>query len=82
MKSISFIEANKDFKAVLDKMNEVDVICINRDEAADTVVMSLAHYSSLMETLHLLGSSANAAHLAKSIEQYQAGDVKKRMLKH
>jgi antitoxin YefM len=29
-----------------------------------------------METVHLLKSPANAAHLAKSIEQYKTGDIK------
>lgn len=40
---------------------------------ADTVVMSLDHYQRLMETMHLLASPANAAHLAESIAQHKAG---------
>ncbi len=76
MKTISFTKANKDFKAVLDTVNnDADVVRINRHEANDAVVMSRAHYNSLMETLYLLGSPANAAHLAKSIEQYRVGEV-------
>jgi antitoxin YefM len=35
--------------------------------------MSLEHFNSLMETVYLLKSPANAAHLAKSIAQYKAG---------
>ena len=31
--------------------------------------MSLDTYNSLMETVHLLRSSANAAHLQRSLEQ-------------
>lgn len=41
----------------------------------DTVVMSLDYYNSLMATVHLLRSPANAEHLAKSIAQYRAGRV-------
>ncbi|MDE0490103.1 type II toxin-antitoxin system prevent-host-death family antitoxin [Psychrobacter sp. A3] len=76
MKFISFTDANKDFKAVLDTVNNgTDVVVINRQNDNDAVVMSSAHYNGLMETLYLLKSSANAAHLAKSIEQYKAGKM-------
>jgi len=37
--------------------------------------MSLDQFNGLMETVHLLKSPANAAHLAKSIKQYQKGQV-------
>lgn len=77
MKTISFIEANKDFKAVLDTVGASDdVVTIERSDADDAVVMSLKNYNSLMETLYLLRSPANAAHLAKSIEQYRTTKVK------
>jgi len=33
--------------------------------------MSMDYYNSLKETLHLLKSPANAAHLAQSIEQFK-----------
>ncbi len=42
--------------------------------------MSLATFNSLMETVHLLKSPANAAHLTRSIEQYRKGKVKARDL--
>ena len=51
-----------------------------RDAEGDAVVMSLDHYNSLMETLHLLQSPANAAHLAKSIKQLRSGKAIKRAL--
>lgn len=72
MRIISFTEANRDFKAVLDTIGASDdVITIKRSNADDAVIMSLAHYNSLMETLYLLKSSANVAYLAKSIAQYE-----------
>ncbi|WP_288998753.1 type II toxin-antitoxin system prevent-host-death family antitoxin [uncultured Psychrobacter sp.] len=76
MKIISFTDANKNFKTVLDTVNNgTDAVVINRQKDNDAVVMSSAHYNGLMETLYLLKSSANAAHLAKSVEQYKAGKM-------
>jgi antitoxin YefM len=37
--------------------------------------MSLDTFNGLMETVHLLKSPANAAHLARSVEQYRQGQV-------
>ncbi|NJN75205.1 MAG: type II toxin-antitoxin system prevent-host-death family antitoxin [Synechococcaceae cyanobacterium RL_1_2] len=74
MKIISFTEARKTLKAVLDRVvNDADCTVITRRDAEDTVVMSLDYYNSLMETVYLLKSPANAAHLAKSIEQFRQG---------
>ncbi|MCB1876849.1 MAG: hypothetical protein KDH88_12825 [Chromatiales bacterium] len=42
--------------------------------------MSLDRYSSLMETVHLLRSPANAEHLRKSIERYRQGKVEEKDL--
>jgi antitoxin YefM len=44
----------------------------------DAAVMSLDQFNSLMETVHLLKSPANAGHLAKSIKQYQSGKTVER----
>ena len=44
-------------------------------EPEDAVVMSLDYYNSLMETIYLMRSPANAEHLNKSIAQYKAGKV-------
>lgn len=74
MRVISFSEARKHLKAVLDTVNDdANATIVTRRDADDAVVMSLDHYNSLMETVYLLKSPANAAHLAKSIAQYQAG---------
>lgn len=74
MRVISFSEARKHLKAVLDTVNDdADATIVTRRDAGDAVVMSLDYYNSLMETVYLLKSPANAAHLAKSVAQYQAG---------
>ena len=81
MHVISYSEARNSLKTVLDQVvNDVDVTIINRRDAADAVVMSLDHYNSLMETLHLLQSPANAAHIAESIAQLKAGKAEPKKL--
>ena len=76
MKVVNFSEARNQLKSVLDQVvADVDCTIISRRDAEDAVVMSLEHYNSLMETVHLLKSPANAAHLEKSIEQYRKGNI-------
>jgi antitoxin YefM len=79
MRVVSFTEARNGLKSVLDNVvNDVDYTIITRRDSEDAVVMSLDHYNSLMETVHLLKSPANAAHLSKSIEQYRSGKITER----
>jgi antitoxin YefM len=79
MRIVSFTEVRNRLKSVLDHVvNDVDYTVITRRDAEDAVVMSMDHYNSLMETVHLLKSPANATHLSKSIEQYQSGNVTER----
>ena len=76
MRVVSYTEARNALKAVLDKVvDDADCTVITRRDAEDAVVMSMDYYNSLMETVHLLKSPANAAHLAESIAQYQSGQV-------
>lgn len=76
MDTISFTEARNNLKAVLDRVAEdADYTIITRRDAGDAVVMSLDSFNSLMETVHLLSSPANAAHLARSIAQLKEGQV-------
>jgi len=77
MKVVSFTTARNSLKAVLDAVvQDAEATVITRRDAPDAVVMSLDSYNSLMETVHLLRSPANAAHLDKSIAQYQAGKTR------
>jgi antitoxin YefM len=81
MRVVSFTEARNGLKAVLDSVvNDADTTVITRRDSEDAVVMSLDYYNSLMETVYLLRSPANAEHLAKSIEQFKNGKVTPRDL--
>jgi antitoxin YefM len=81
MRVVSFTEARNGLKSVLDKVvNDADTTVITRRDSEDAVVMSLDYYNSLMETVHLLRSPANAEHLNRSISQYKQGQSKTREL--
>jgi len=81
MNIVSFSEARNNLKAVLDRVVEdTDYTIITRRDAEDTVVMSLEFFNSLLETVHLLKSPANAAHLERSIAQFKQGKVVERHL--
>ncbi len=81
MRVLNFSEARNSLKAVIDQVIEdADYTVIARRDAPDAVIMSLDTFNSLMETVHLLKSPANAAHLARSIAQWQAGQAQERDL--
>ena len=76
MTVINYTEARNNFKSVLDTVvNDADYTIISRRDADDAVVMSLDYFNAMQETLHLLKSPANVAHLEKSIAQYREGRV-------
>jgi antitoxin YefM len=76
MRVVSFSEARNNLKTVLDHVVEdADYTIITRRDAEDAVVMSLEYFNSLLETVYLLKSPANAAHLERSIAQYKGGSV-------
>jgi antitoxin YefM len=81
MRIVSFTQARNSLKSVLDAVvDDADCTVITRRDSEDAVVMSMDYYNSLMETVHLLSSPANAAHLNKSIEQFKAGKITERNL--
>ena len=81
MRIVTYSEARSSLKAVLDQVhNDADVTIISRRDGADAVLMSLDQYQSIMETMHLLSTPANVAHLAKSIAQHKGGKVVRREL--
>lgn len=76
MKIVTFSEARNRLKTILDQVvNDMDYTVITRRDADDAVVMSLEYFNSLLQTVHLLKSPANAAHLERSIAQYKKGQV-------
>jgi len=79
MRVINFSEARNNLKAVLDQVaNDSDYTVITRRDAENAVVMSLDTFNSYMETVYLLKSPANAAHLAESIAQFKNGQAQEK----
>ena len=68
MRIVSFTEARNGLKSVLDGVvNDADCTIITRRDSEDAVVMSMDYYNSLMETIYLSRSPANAAHLTNQL---------------
>lgn len=81
MRIVNFSEARNNLKQVIDSVVvDADYAVITRRDAPDAVLMSLDTFNSLAETVHLLKSPANAAHLARSIEQLRKGKTRARKL--
>ena len=81
MRVVNFSEARSGLKSVIDQViADADYTVISRRDAPDAVLMSLDTFNSLLETVHLLKSPANAAHLARSIEQYRSGQLRQQGL--
>ena len=81
MKVVNFSEARNNLKTVLDRVtDDADYTIISRRDSKDAIVMSLEVFNSLMETVHLLKTPANAEHLEKSIMQYNSGQIQEKEL--
>ena len=82
MKVVTYSHARNELQSILDGVQQdADVTIISRATAeGDAVVMSLDYYNSMMETLHLLSTPANAEALARAIRQDKAGQAQVREL--
>lgn len=83
MQIYNFTDVRSNFKTVLDRVNDdADVAVITRRDSNPVVIMAQKHYDSMMETLYLLSSPANASHLMRSLEQLEKGEAVERELIH
>lgn len=57
---------------------EPTILCTEKGEKV--VLVSLDEFNSWKETIYLLGNSANAAHLRKSMAEAHAGEVEEKAL--
>ena len=76
MIAANYTEFRTNLKSFLDKVEfDNEVLIIKRGSGNGTVMMSLSEYNSVMETLYLLGTKANAERLRESIQQMKNGEI-------
>ncbi|MGH7064282.1 MAG: type II toxin-antitoxin system Phd/YefM family antitoxin [Stellaceae bacterium] len=79
MGHVSYTELRQNLKKHMDGVCESRApLVVTRQHGEPVVMLSLAEYESLEETLHLLSDPANAEHLLHAIEEAEAG----RLIEH
>ena len=74
MRIMTYTESRARYAEVLDQVvNDREEIVITRQGHESVVIMALDEYESLMETVYLMQSPANARHLRDSIARHRAG---------
>lgn len=74
MIAANYTEFRTGLKKFLDTVEENnETLIIKRGTGKGTVLISLEEYNSIMETVHLLSSKANADRLYESIQQMKDG---------
>lgn len=81
MLAANYTEFRTDLKKFLDAVEDNnETLIIKRSSGKGAVIISLEEYNSIMETVHLLSSKANADRLYESIKQVEQGKVVKKKL--
>ena len=76
MIAANYTEFRTELKKFLDEVeNNNETLIIKRGSGKGTVLISLDEYNSIVETMHLLSSKANAERLYESISQMKKGKV-------
>jgi antitoxin YefM len=75
MIAANFSEFRTNLKNYLDNVEDNnETLIVKRKTGKGTVMISLDEYNSIMETVHLLSSKANADNLYESIRQMKNGE--------
>lgn len=74
MIAANYSELRTDLKKFLDDVEDNnETLVVKRANGKGAVILSLAEYNSMIETMHLLSSEKNAGRLFKSIKQMKEG---------
>jgi antitoxin YefM len=73
---VTYTTLRRDLAHYMDEVcDSRDVLVVTRQKARSVVMVAEDEFESMMETLHLLRSPANAARLLRSIEEADSGQV-------
>ncbi len=75
MDVISYSDTRANLKQVMDRVvDDRSPVVITRQKAEAVVMVSLADWNAMEETLHLLSSPGNAERLRDAVRQLDAGE--------
>jgi antitoxin YefM len=81
MEVINYSDTRERLKEVMDRVvADHQPVVISRQKAESVVMVSLADWHAIEETLHLLSTPANAMRLQSAIEELDAGRGTERQL--
>lgn len=81
MDVLTYSETRANLKEVMERVvADRSAVVITRQKAEPVVMVSLADWNAMEETLHLLSTAANAERLRASIRQLDAGTGMERKL--
>lgn len=76
MQHINYTDARQNLAALMQQANDdLAPITITRKGAKSVVVIDAEEFASIQETLHLFSNPANAAHITRSIQQAENGEL-------
>jgi antitoxin YefM len=74
MRVLTFSQLRVDLEQTMDEVcRDHEPAVVTRQRGEPVVMISLDNYNGMLETIYLLGSSANAKRLRASIDQLRAG---------
>ena len=81
MTLITLDEAKENLEKVIEQvMNDAEPAIVRTPTGDEVVLLSRDEFDSWNETIYLLASPANAAHLRKSLNEAEAGKVAEKEL--
>ncbi len=81
MQAITLKDAKRNLSRLVEQvLADAEPRIVVTDQGGQVVVMPLDEFNTWKETMHLLSSPANAAHLRRSMAEAESGKAEKREL--